>query len=417
MEKVRFGIFGAGRGSDFIKSVVACGGEVVAVCDLDKGRQKSRVIDKVGDSIKLYDDFDSFIEHDMDAVIVANYFHEHASYAIRCLEKNIHVLSECTAAGTMAECVALVRAAEKSKAMYMLCENYPYMIFNQELRKIVQGGTLGDILYAEGEYNHPSNPENVDFVRLCYDSSAEKHWRLYLPRTYYITHSMAPLMLATGKMPKRVTAMPVAPFNDFSQVERRASHVKENAAIITTMNEDGSVYRVTGHSNFGVEVNSYRFCGRSGQVENLRGDESMISLNYNPWEIPEGGQQSAFYKAVCDEKYAEQVKNVGHCGGDFFVIKEFIEHVQKGKKHTMDEHFATTLSAVAILGHRSLLEGGVPYDIPDFRKEEDRKKYENDNLSPFYYSDGREPNIPCTYDRDYKPTEAQVEAWKKWVFE
>jgi hypothetical protein len=51
------------------------------------------------------------------------------------------------------------------------------------------------------------------------------------------------------------------------------------------------------------------------------------------------------------------------------------------------------MASVAILGHRSLLENGTPYDIPDFHNEEDRKKYENDTLSPFYHSDGREPSI------------------------
>ena len=48
-------------------------------------------------------------------------------------------------------------AAEKSKAKYMLLENYPFMLFNQEMKKIYEGGTLGKILYAEGEYNHAGN--------------------------------------------------------------------------------------------------------------------------------------------------------------------------------------------------------------------------------------------------------------------
>ena len=38
-----------------------------------------------------------------------------------------------------------------------------------------------------------------------------------------------------------------------------------------------------------------------------------------------------------------------------------------------------------------MLEGGMPYDIPDFRKEEDRIKYENDDLSPY---PPVEPEIP-----------------------
>lgn len=95
------------------------------------------------------------------AAHLCNCFHEHAPYAIKCMEKGISVLSECTTAGTLAEAVELCRVAEKTGAMYMLSENYPFMLFNQEMRKIFRGGSLGKLLFAEGEYNHPSdNPPN-----------------------------------------------------------------------------------------------------------------------------------------------------------------------------------------------------------------------------------------------------------------
>ena len=53
------------------------------------------------------------------------------------------------------------------------------------------------------------------------------------------------------------------------------------------------------------------------------------------------------------------------------------------------------MSAVAILGWRSSLHNGAEYKIPDFSKEEDRKLYENDNLSPFPDENGV-ANYPCT---------------------
>ena len=60
-----------------------------------------------------------------------------------------------------------------------------------------------------------------------------------------------------------------------------------------------------------------------------------------------------------------------------------------------------------------MLEGGKPYDIPDFTKEEDCKLYENDRLSPFYGVDGSDPVIPCCSHTDFKPTEEQIENYKK----
>ena len=157
MKKIRLGVFGVRRGSYYFESFLANNADIVAICDVDELYMK-KAVDKLGGNVTTYKSFDEFIEHPMDAVFVANYFHEHAEYAIRCLEKNIHVLCECTANSTMAEGVKLVRAAEKSKAFYMLAENYPYMLFNQEMKKVYEGGTLGEVLYAEGEYNHPGDP-------------------------------------------------------------------------------------------------------------------------------------------------------------------------------------------------------------------------------------------------------------------
>ena len=68
------------------------------------------------------------------------------------------------------------------------------------------------------------------------------------------------------------------------------------------------------------------------------------------------------------------------------------------------------MSAVGILAHRSLLERGVPYDVPDFRKEEDRIKWENDTLYPFYGMDGSEPTLPCSSHPEFKPSDAQLKA-------
>ena len=117
----------------------------------------------MGASVAVYEDFDAFLSHEMDAVVLANLFHEHAPYAIQCLARGLHVFSECLANGTMAEGVALIRAAEKSGAIYMLAENYPQMLFAREMKDICDSGTLGKILYAEGEYNHPFNPNDREF--------------------------------------------------------------------------------------------------------------------------------------------------------------------------------------------------------------------------------------------------------------
>ena len=69
------------------------------------------------------------------------------------------------------------------------------------------------------------------------------------------------------------------------------------------------------------------------------------------------------------------------------------------------------MSSVGILAHRSVLEGGKPYDIPDFRKEEDRLLWENDDLTPFWGDDGSAPTLPCCSHPEHRPTERQMQLY------
>ena len=93
----------------------------------------------------------------------------------------------------------------------------------------------------------------------------------------------------------------------------------------------------------------------------------------------------------------------------------FLECIKENKQppHPFDVYSATVVSSVAFLGHRSALNGGEVYDIPDFRKEEDKKMWENDYLTPFYGTDGSKPTLPCCSHPDYKPTEKQMELYFK----
>ena len=404
MKNIKVGVFGADRGVDIEKNMILLDCEIVALCDSNEKR-RNEGLEKLGMDVEVFSDFDEFIKTEMDAVIIANYFHEHAPFAIKCFERNIHVFCECISNGTMAEGVELVRAFEKSNSIFMLAENYPQMIFNREIKRVCDGGTLGKILYAEGEYNHPVSSYDLSFAKgFVYFTD---HWRNFLPRSYYITHSLAPLMWATGATPKRVNALAVyAPFNE----EITARRVEDRAAIITTVNDDNSVFRVTGCSAFGAHHNSYRVCGENGQIENLRGMNDKIMLRYNEWSVPSGREEVNFYEPVWNDRDEDFINQAGHGGGDYIVARMFLDCIKEKKQpeRPYDIYSSTVMASVGILAHRSILNGGCSYEIPDFRLEEYRKEYENDRLTPFMGADGSEPSIPCCSVPDCGPTQEQL---------
>ena len=117
MKKFKVGIIGCGAifPMHAISLSLCESTELVAVCDayeplLDRLRVEA---EKASLNVTYYTNFDEFIQHDMDAVILANYATEHAPYAIRCLKAGKHVLSELMACETMAQAVELVEAVEQ----------------------------------------------------------------------------------------------------------------------------------------------------------------------------------------------------------------------------------------------------------------------------------------------------------------
>ena len=191
---IKVGVIGVGRGCSFASGATdLVGMKLVALCDTWESK-----LEEAGKryNVATYTDYDKFLEHDMDAVILANYFHEHAPFAIKALQAGKHVMSETSSNATLAEGVALCRAVEKSGKIYMLAENYPYTKFHLEMRRLYQSGEIGDVTYAEGEYNHPIAA--ADRVAM---SAGTNHWRNWLPSTYYCTHALAPLMMITNTMP------------------------------------------------------------------------------------------------------------------------------------------------------------------------------------------------------------------------
>ena len=96
-------------------------------------------------------------------------------------------------------------AVEQSGKVYMLAENYPFTRFNLELRRLYRSGEIGRVTYAEGEYNHPIEPEGINAL-----SPGLNHWRNWLPSTYYCTHALAPLIHITDTMPVAVNGLSIA---------------------------------------------------------------------------------------------------------------------------------------------------------------------------------------------------------------
>ena len=373
-DKIKVGVIGVGRGNSFAQAATdVVGMELVALCDVWEEKLK-----EVGEryDVATYTDYDAFLGHDMDAVVLANYFHEHTPFALKALDAGLHVMSETAANTTLAEGVALCRKVEETGLTYMIAENYPFTAFNQEMRRVYRTGEIGEVTYAEGEYNHPMAPE----ARLRI-SPGMNHWRSWLPSTYYCTHALAPLMYITDCMPKRVIGLSIA----CRDVDAETVRVSDPGSVILCRMDNGSVFRIfglllPGHSNW------YRVHGSKGAMEITRGagyyGPGQVRVWHDEWYLEEGQEAERVYTPDWPE-HGDLARQAGHGGGDFWTNFHFANAIRSGEPPYLDVYRAVTMSSVGILAWKSALGEGDPVDMPDFGDEASRAPFQEDHWSPW----------------------------------
>lgn len=382
---IRVGVVGVGRGSSFARGAgPALGMQLVALCDTWE-EKLARVGKELG--VATYTDYDAFLEHHMDAVILANYFHQHAPFAIKALRADKHVMSETSACFTLAQGVALVREVEKTGKIYMFAENYPYMLFNQEMRKLYHRGVIGTFKYGEGEYVHPMSAREANAL-----SCGVNHWRNWLPATYYCTHALAPVMFITDTRPVKVNGF-VVPYDREDPVKARTARRSDTCAMIALRMDNDAVVKLlqVGLRGHGVWV---RIHGNRGLMENLRhGDTRQLRVRIEPFEKTEDEVVEQVYTPSFPA-FAAEAARAGHGGGDFFMNYHFAEAIRKNEPPYLDVYRGVTMSIVGPLAYRSALNDSAPVPVPDFRREADRTRYENDHWSPDPADKHKSPDQP-----------------------
>lgn len=406
MGKIKIGVFGAGRGMTMIRQILDSGDAVLtAVCDkyqplLDQCRKEA---DRAGaEGLAIYNNFDDFMKHDMDAVVLANYANQHAPYAIRLLESGRHVMSECLACATMKEAVELIEAVEKSGKIYAYAENYCYTPVRWEMRERYRRGDIGQLLYAEGEYIHDCSSI---WPQITYGE--REHWRNRYSSTFYCSHSIGPILSMTGLRPVRVSGFE-SRSADYMRRLGSATPVAgmeiltlSNGAILKSLH--GSL-KHTGHSN-------YQLNGTRGALRDL-GDGKLAAYTEGEDENCRGKHE------ICEPgPVVESAEISGHEGSDFYSTCYFIRAIQGDPvalERIIGVYAAVDMCIPGILAYRSVCAGNAPVDIPDLRNPGERDAYRNDTFCTFREIAG-DQYVP-NYQKDEEPIPDSVyaEVRRRW---
>ena len=373
MKKVRIGVLGAYRGTSMINYCKrADHAEVVAICDKSPEALDAQRANAEGLDITFYERFDDFIQHDMDAVVLANYANEHAPFAIRCLKKGLHVFSEVLPVQNMKEAVELVEAVEESGLVYAYGENYCYMPAPYEMKKLYRQGVIGEFEYGEGEYVH-----NCESIWHSITYGEEDHWRNNMYATFYCTHSLGPIIHITGLRPVSVVGFE----GTKNQRNLRVGSKSGQYGIeMVTLENGGIVKSIHG----GLYKNSiwYSVYGSKGRLECGREDamDGHIGKLYVNKDEYDGGYETGSLNAVFPQHAPEgEVEGFGHGGSDFFSMYYFIKKILGDQDaDTIDVYEALDMFLPGLFAYRSVMAGGIPMELPNLRDKAERDKWRHD---------------------------------------
>jgi len=362
--KLKIGVFGAGRGRMMVEVMSQHpDAELVAICDVNQNALNSckDLAEKYDSHVALYTDFDKFIEHGLDGIVLANYADEHAPYAIKCLKAGINVVSEVLAVKNLEEAKELVTAVENSKAIYAYAENYCYFRSTLEMQRLYKQGDVGEFLHGEGEYVHFI--PKTEWGNLTGQNNPN-HWRNRTPATFYCTHSTGPLLTITGLRATSVVAMETN-----SIIGKEYGYKRGDGCVMICEMSNGGTAKFLPWCNFPRTPHAvwYSVYGTKGMMESARWGNTIDTVNI----YKEEGQKLDTYVPTFDFETDLSKKISGHGGSDFYTMDYFIASIlDREDKHKMiDVYQALDMTLIGTLGAESLKNNNAKIEIPDFRKK------------------------------------------------
>ncbi|HKA30676.1 MAG TPA: Gfo/Idh/MocA family oxidoreductase [Candidatus Binatia bacterium] len=126
------------------------GARVTTLCDLDPERLAAARAEHP--DLRCTDDFDALIARDdVDAMVIATPPSRHHVMALAALRAGKHVWVEKPLALAAAEGRALVDAAEAASRVLFVDETFLYDPLVREMKRIIDGGGLGDVMHLSFE--------------------------------------------------------------------------------------------------------------------------------------------------------------------------------------------------------------------------------------------------------------------------
>jgi len=351
MDKVRFGVLGAGRGAGIARAMkYAPSAELVALCDMNEERLR-QVVAATGVT-QTYARYEDLLASDVNAVIVASPMPLHVEHSVQALKAGKHVLSEVTAATEMEQCWELLETVKSTGLKYMLAENYNYQRPWSIVVGMVEAGVFGDLYYGEadqiqefkGGFHHPDSGYNWRTSELALRQGHQ-----------YITHNLGPLYQVFKERIKTVVCL--------GSGQRHLEWAKaDSTCVVLLETETGRLLRIR-LDFFSDRPNNFTYLGIQGvnaayEAPRVHGRTERGAWE-NLWEYQD------YLPEVWKAMPAEAV-NDGYDGGSSIMVEDFARSIIDDTRPPIDVVDALNITAPGLLSEVSRARGGKPVDVPNF---------------------------------------------------
>lgn len=402
IDTVRVGFIGLGmRGPDaVVRFTYIEGVKIVALCDLFEDRVEA--VQKMLDGRSVARAAGYFGEEgwkelcdrdDIDLVYICTPWQNHVEMAVYAMNSGKHVAVEVPAATSIEECWALVNTAERTRRHCMMLENCCYDFFELTTLNMAQQGVFGEIIHAEGSYQHCLDP---------FWKAYQGNWRMDFNQKHrgdvYPTHGLGPvcqvLNIHRGDRMEYLVSVDTDPFKGKEDAKRLMdantyANGDNTCTIIKTLKgktiliEHGVVtprpysrmYQITGTEGF---ANKYPNQGLAVKAANLdksvKDAPDIYDLDAESYAIKEvrDSLMALYQHPITKEgSLVETARKVGgHGGMDFIMDYRLIYCLRNGLPLDQDVYDAAEWSCMTELSGVSCAHGGMPVMIPDFTRGE-----------------------------------------------
>ena len=383
----KVGVIGLGmRGMAHVKDILTERDDVVisAVCDLYEDRMLEAVNvckDKKGWSVAAESNYRRLIERDdVDVACVFSAWENHIPAAVYAMDCGKQVCIEVGGAYSIADCFELVAAYERTGIHCMMLENCCYDRNELMVLGMVRAGLFGKVVYCEGGYCHDLRDE------ICRGEEL-RHYRLrnYKSRNCenYPTHELGPIakVLGINRGNRMVSLTSVASgafgLNDYA---RKKAEVDPSLKDFPFAQGDIVKTNITCAGGELITLTLDTSLPRNySRNFTVRGTNGLYSEAADGIFLDDGTFDHFsrdFYGNA--EKYREQWEHPiwkrflydgvrgGHGGMDWLVFDAYFEALKNGDVPPIDTYDTAAWMAITPLSEKSIRNGGMPVEIPDF---------------------------------------------------